>query len=110
MLVSALLWAYGGADGTAKAWRRWGVAISTAGFVVGFNPSMMNMLLFIPVGYGVLTIGYGIPDEGDEGSFFGSLYIRLLKNHKMADFATRVTTYVLYWLAFAVVFWILARF
>lgn len=110
-LVSSMLWAYGGAEGTSKAWRRIGVPAATAGFVVAFNPTMVWMLAFIPAGWGALTVGYGMPSTQppDEGSTLGRLMLKVLKNYKIAEFATRLTTYLLFWAAFAAVWAVIAR-
>jgi len=109
MLVSALLWAYGGASHTSKSWRRWGVPTAAGVAVVAFNPTMWPLLGWIPAGWGALTLGYGMPDQNDDGSFLGTLMLRVLKDYKTADMATRVTTYVLYWLSFILVSGLISR-
>ena len=103
MAVSAVLWALGGAENSSKAYRRWGVAIATSVLVFARFPSLWAYLAFIPVGWGVLTLGYGMPDATDKGSVLGRLYLAQLKDYKLANFATRITTYILYWIAFILV-------
>ena len=103
MPVSGFLWALGGAKDSSKLFRRLGVAVATVVSVVVTNITWWPIASFIPVGWGVLTLGYGMPDGEDEGSFFGKLYLRILKNYKLANFSTRLTTYIIYWVAFIVV-------
>jgi hypothetical protein len=57
------------------------------------------MLAFTLPGWGVVTLGYGMPDNDDKGSVLGRFYLKHL-NYKLANFATRLTTYILYWVAF----------
>lgn len=100
MAASSILWALGGAENSNKLYRRLGVAVATSAFMITISPAI---LLFILPGWGILTLGYGMPDATDKGSWLGRFYLRALKNYKAANFATRVTTYILYWVAFIVV-------
>jgi hypothetical protein len=61
------------------------------------------MFAFTLPGWGVITLGYGMPDATDKGSILGRFYLAQLKNYKLANMATRLTTYVLYWVAFIIV-------
>jgi hypothetical protein len=99
MLVSGILWALGGAEKSNKLFRRLGVAVATSVAVVLTNLHWWPVLLFIPAGWGVITLGYGMPSNDDEGSVLGRFYLALLP-YKLANMATRLTTYVLYWVAF----------
>jgi len=116
--VTAFLWAFGGADGTSKAWRRFGVPFTIAYAAVGiyaYNAtqalSWHFILLVIPFLWGMLTIGYGRGDSSDEGSPLGRFWFWVLKNPgenrfnmseataEVVDIATRFTVGVLYGIA-----------
>ena len=97
-LLGGLLGAYGGADGTSKAWRRIGLTILylVYGLIRLWNWWALTItLVFYP-----LSKGYGIPDPttGDEGSDIGRFwYNKVFKNldetnrHLYSDIATRST-------------------
>ena len=99
MVVSAILWALGGAEKSNKLFRRLGVPVASSISVL-----LVLQWWFIPIfilpGWGSITLGYGMPDATDEGSFLGRLYLKFLKNYKLAQFATRITIYILYWASF----------
>ena len=74
---TSFLWAFGGAAGTSKSWRRWGVPLVTCSALALVTWSWLPLLSIIPF-YGVLTLGYGIPSvnpypKGDKGSWLGRL-------------------------------------
>jgi hypothetical protein len=100
MPISGLLWALGGAEKSNKLFRRLGVPVATNVAVIASNVNWWPMALAILPMWGVVSLGYGMPDATDEGSWLGRKYLSLLKNYRWANLATRVTTYVLYWVAF----------
>jgi hypothetical protein len=87
--VCGCLWAYGGASGTSKLWRRLGiplvitVALMTS--KVGFWAILATPMLML-----ILSMGYG------KESFVWKS-IRDRKPHKEADIITRTILYLLYW-------------
>ena len=77
MLLCGFLWAWGGAAGTSKSWRRWGVPLVVC-VSIALVKWIWYPLVSIPFYFGILTIGYGIPSahplpDGDEGSWLGRL-------------------------------------
>ena len=89
-LVGGWLGAFGGADGTSKAWRR----ILIPGLLTSYafsNTSSVFVITIMSMSF-VLSIGYGIPSETNSGSTLGRFYYKLFKgNHLLADLATRGT-------------------
>jgi len=81
--ASALLWAWGGADGTSLIWRRLGVPVTVCG-LIALNQLSWISLCSMPFAFFVLTFGYGIPSWNgpnntmdDEGSTIGKwVYIK----------------------------------
>lgn len=102
MVISGIFGALGGAKYSKKGYRTLGVPFATSVAVVAVNPSPWHLLAFIPAGWGVCTLGYGMPDKTDRGSVLGRFYIKLLQ-YKPAVMATRLTTYILYWVSFLLV-------
>jgi len=100
-LVCSFLWSFGGAENTDKNWRRIGVPI-----VVGMASSIIAWvswvaLLWIILAclalYAATTIGYGIPDENDEGSPLGKFwYLSANQNAEQANILTRATVGLAY--------------
>ena len=96
-ILGGLLGAWGGADGTSKAWRRVGLTIiyTVYGLIRLFN---WWALVIVAVLY-PLSKGYGIPCpvSGDEGSSIGRFWYKVFqlypeqKRHLFADIATRST-------------------
>lgn len=99
-LLGGMLGAWGGADGTSKAWRRVGLTILYTVYGILMLRSFWALsigLVFIP-----LTFGYGIPDpitydKPDKGSNIGRFWYKVFKiypeykRHFRADLATRST-------------------
>jgi hypothetical protein len=52
------------------------------------------MLTVLPL-WGVVSMGYGMPDQSDEGSVLGRFYSGWL-SRKAANWATRLTVFVLF--------------
>lgn len=74
-IITAILGAYAGAEGTSLAWRRFGipVVLATRHLLNHLPPAgLITYALWV----GILSVGYGIPDEHDEGSFLGKLLKR----------------------------------
>jgi len=89
-IVCAFLWAVGGAG--KKAVRRVGVPIVMA-ISLSFT-SLWLLLTVLPL-WGVVSIGYGMPDPTDKGSILGRFYSKWL-TEKAANWSTRFTVYVLF--------------
>jgi len=96
-VLGGLLGAWGGADGTSKAWRRVGLTIlyTVYGIIRLSNLWALSIVtVLIP-----LTFGYGIPcpHSGDKGSKIGRLWYHIFQiypeqtRHLYADIATRST-------------------
>lgn len=88
--LSGWLGAFGGADKTSKAWRRFAIPGLITSFAYGNTESILTitiMSMSFP-----LSKGYGIPNGNDEGSSLGRFYYKLFKgNHLLADIFTRGT-------------------
>ena len=89
-IIGGIIGAWGGADNSSKIYRRIYVPLLLVGCAFG---ELENVLVFtIMLMAGVISIGYGIPDETDEGSFLGRFYYRLFKkNYTLANIFTRGT-------------------
>lgn len=89
-VVCGLLGMYAGSRNTNLAWRRWGIAL-----LVVLNAEIVYAhwsMLFIMSMVGALSMGYGVPDETDDGSKLGAFFYRLTKkNHWATDMLTRGT-------------------
>lgn len=89
-LIGGWAGAFAGADKTSKAWRR----ILIPGLLTAYAYSNTESLLVITIMSmaAPISMGYGIPDETDEGSELGRFWYKIFKgNHKLADIATRGT-------------------
>ena len=87
--LCSALWRLGGADGFSKSYRRVGVpAVICTTLLVTYNDP-----LFIASSiamWGVLSIGYGIPDVNDpNGSALGRFVLRFVNDVKIADVLIR---------------------
>lgn len=60
--IAGLLWAYGGAKGTSKAWRRVGVALLVTLISYLKLRDYWSLILF-PICFGVYTLSYGTEGE-----------------------------------------------
>jgi len=89
-VVCAFLWAMGGAG--KKMVRRVGVPVVMS-ISLSFT-SLWLLLTVLPL-WGVVSIGYGMPDSTDPGSALGRFYSRWLLK-KAANWATRFTVYILF--------------
>jgi hypothetical protein len=88
--VCAVLWAIGGSS--KKMVRRIGVPVVMA-ISLSFT-SLWLLLTVLPL-WGVVSIGYGMPDSTDSGSALGRFYSRWL-TEKAANWSTRFTVYMLF--------------
>ena len=82
VVVCGFLWAFGGAAGTSKSWRRWGVPLAVCVAIALTRWSWIPLVSIVPF-FAVLTIGYGIPSvnpipEGDAGSWLGRLCTKMI--------------------------------
>ena len=76
--ICGLLGAYAGADGTSKAWRRYGIPLVLTAVGALFLHWWALLFMFLPV---VLSRGYGIPDPTDEGSTLGKFFYKIVKGN-----------------------------
>jgi len=108
----ALLWAWGGADGTSKNWRRLGAPIVLCLLLAIAKLSWLPLISILPC-FGILTIGYGIPsfhNDGsieDEGSFLGKIIYKKVKGDmigpdKLAERASTMIVRAILALLFAI--------
>lgn len=89
-ILGGLLGAFGGADKSSKMYRR----ICIPGLLTGYAYSNTQSVFVVTIMSmaGALSMGYGIPGPGDNGSALGRFFYNLFKqNHKLADIATRGT-------------------
>jgi len=93
--LCAYLWALGGAERTSLEWRRTGVTVTLmAAFVASLwgEPYFWVLIPCAGLFYGATTIGYGIPDENDDGSALGAFMYNLVGGNTFwADILTRGT-------------------
>lgn len=98
-IVCGFLWAFGGAHGTSKNWRRFGVGIIISiisliytlisngnGHSWAFQPLIA---LFM---WGATATGYGQPDASDEGSPLGRFWFHQIKKPNETRFHMSITT------------------
>jgi hypothetical protein len=96
MAVSGLLWSIGGSKEGEKIIRRVGVALATALALVIYNHAYWPCLISGCGAAGAVWMGYGV------NSVLYKAYSAILYTDKTRTFATRLTTYFLYWLAFGI--------
>ena len=97
-LICALLWAIGG-SGT-KLFRRLGCPVVQAVAIHITTGSLTTFLSIIPA-FGILSIGYGIPDSTDKGSTLGRFFYDLTgRNNLYANLFTRGLIMVMLWWSF----------
>ena len=93
-LLGGLLGAWGGADGTSKAWRRIMIPIIITGLAFMKTESFLTVTIMLMIF--ALSRGYGIPGVGDAGSSLGRFWYNLFnQNHFLADVFTRGTVGVM---------------
>ena len=96
-----LLGAWGGAEGTSKGWRRYGIPGLLSIISIG---TKKFKTLIIGAWSGIASIGYGIPDSTDEGSTLGKFWYKIFKgNHKATDVAVKGTIGFMYALVLAII-------
>ncbi len=89
-IICAFLWAIGGAG--PKLVRRLGVPIVLA---ISLSFTSLWLLFNILPLWGIVSIGYGMPDKTDSGSKLGRFYSKFLPK-LAANWATRFTIFVLF--------------
>lgn len=99
-IIAGLLGAWGGAEGTSKAWRRIGIPLILT-LLALFTIKNWWVLTIMSLA-GVLSLGYGMPTPDDpKPSKLGKFFYRLFKNNMWkATIATRATLGLLQGLAF----------
>ena len=96
-VLGGLFGAWGGADGTSKAWRRVGLTVLYTLYALLNlrNPWALSVICV----FGPLTMGYGVPCSisGDKGSTLGKFWYHIFQLYKektrllYTDIATRST-------------------
>ncbi len=103
LLASATspLWALSG-YGYSKTLRRL-LCPALACFAVSYVTASATVWIALPLAFGLLSLGYGIPDSTDEGSTLGRFWLNLTGNETIANVLTRGIIYVglflTFWLA-----------
>ena len=89
-IMGGILGALGGAERSNKAFRRVFIPLALSGYAY---VNLENIFVFTIMSMcGAFSIGYGIPDNGDEGSALGRFWMKIFKNnHLLADIFTRGT-------------------
>jgi len=89
-IICGFLGAFGGTTGGNKAARRYLIPILITGLAFAQTGSILVLTILSMIGW--LSLGYGIPGNGDEGSHLGRFYYNLFhQNHLLADIFTRGT-------------------
>jgi len=101
-LFSGLIGAWAGADGTSKAWRRFVLPLSYLGLIWSNMSSWWNLTVLGMMG--AFSLGYGIPDENDDGSPLGAFWYEFFSlypkyKHLLADVFTRGIIGLLVWIS-----------
>lgn len=88
--VCAFLGAFAGAEGTNKNWRRFLIPFALSGLAYRHLKDWRCILIMTMMG--AFSLGYGIPDETDEGSGIGRFFYRIFhQNVLLANIFTRAT-------------------
>lgn len=89
-IIGGFLGAWGGTDNSSKIYRRIYIPLLLTGCAFG---ELENIFVFTIMSMaGAISMGYGIPDETDNGSFLGRFWLKLFKNnHLLANIFTRGT-------------------
>jgi len=74
--LAGKFWRWGGDSTHSRYWRRLGVAGLLTLNCLLFTWNWWSLLTF-PIAFGSFTLGYGIPDETDEGSSVARFWIRV---------------------------------
>ncbi len=97
--IGGLLGAWAGAEGTKKLWRRLGIPLFLTILALLYLKDwrcigVMLMMIPLSIGYG---IPWGTPEYGDEGSFLGRLWFKIMKKDIVIaskDTINRINIYV----------------
>ena len=95
-ILSGFLWAYGGAEGTSKNWRRLGVPILLFYFSSLLTGVWLKPLICAVVLYIGTTLPYGIPSPQDDGGDIGKFWYFITHNIVQTNILTRATVGVFY--------------
>lgn len=77
-IITAILGAYAGAEGTSLTWRRIGIPLICAIYTFIHTRQIWAVLPYL-LWIAIFSLGYGKPDKDDKGSFLG----RLLKKDSL---------------------------
>ncbi len=95
-VISGFLWALGGAEKSSKLFRSLGVPLVTCLFLWRLDVKYLHVWFAFFPSVLWLRVGYG------QDSWLFKLYMGIYDNQQEADFATRLTTYVVFWFIYAV--------
>jgi len=91
--LCAFLWALTGSESkyNYKLWRRLGVPL-----VWALSLWTWQALICVPIAFGFLSIGYGMPSTQpiDDGSWLGRNMLKLFRDYNTANIITRA---IIYW-------------
>lgn len=102
--VCGVLWALSGRDESTKLWRRLGCPAVQAAALYLVTKSIW-VIGAIPIGYGILSLGYGVPSTQppDSGSALGRFFYEKTKgNELLANLGVRGFIMGLLFLDFAI--------
>ena len=89
-IAGAILGALGGADKGSKLFRRIGIPVLLVGQAYVTLENIYVLIIMTMSGW--LSMGYGIPENGDEGSALGRFWFHLFSNNaNLANYFTRGT-------------------
>ena len=97
-IITALLWRAGGEY--KKAYRRFGVPLVLLPIILATRE--YQFLITMVMWVGVLSLGYGIPDKTDAGSWLGRFMWSKIQNKTEDDasVSVRLVLAVLFWVSF----------
>lgn len=95
-VISGVLGAMGGAENSSKLFRRLGVPFATCIAINSVNHGFLLVWVALIPAVVVVSLGYG------QSSWLFCLFYRVNSNQKIADYLTRLSLYVLYWLSFGI--------
>jgi hypothetical protein len=100
-IATSFLWALTGSASkyNYKLWRRLLVP-ALACLAVYLVTHNWHIWLSLPLAFGILSIGYGIPDSTDEGSALGKFWYKVSEQY--ANILTRSSIYILLALSFLI--------
>lgn len=88
ILLGGVLWKAGGTIN--KNYRRIGFPLTLAIVCYTQTSSILASIFTFLIGHLALRIGYGIPDNTDEGSALGKFWFKIINNYRWTRILTRL--------------------